>query len=160
MAERIIPAADREQAIASLARLVQAFLPGRELMVKVEEATRERTAKQRSSLFGVAYKSLMGQMGLRGEREKNELHEFLLGEYFGWRKKPGLGSALQFPMRTTTTNEDGNRDVLTTREQMDFYAWIQQRAAEYGYDVPDPDPEWFRKAAREAEVEEQARRVA
>ena len=160
MVSRPIPATNREDAIASFARLVQHFLPGRELVVQVEEFVPERSAKQRASLFGVAYKSLMEQMGLSGAKEKDDLHTFMLGEFFGWREKQVLGQTLRFPVRTTTTDENGRRDVLTVRQQMAFYAWIQQRAAEYGYDVPDPDPEWSRRAEREAEIEEQARRAA
>jgi hypothetical protein len=160
MPSRAIPATNREDAIASFARLVQHFMPGRELVVKVEEFVPERSAKQRASLFGVAYRALMEQMGLSGAREKDQLHADMCGEYFGWREKPGLGSTLRSPLRTTTTDENGRRDVLSVRQQMAFYAWIQRRAAEFGYDVPDPDPEWYRKAEREAEIEEQAGRAA
>lgn len=160
MPDRLIPADNRDEAIQSFARLVRHFLPGRDLVVTVDEVKQERTGKQRAALFGVAYAALMEQMGLRGAREKDDLHEFLLGEYYGWREKPGLGTTRRFPVRTTTTDEAGNRDVISTRQQLAFYAWIQQRAAEYGYDVPDPDPEYFRKAEREAELERQARRAA
>lgn len=146
--------------MASFDRLVEHFLPGRELVVSVEEFVPERTVKQRNTLFGVAYKSLMAQMGLAGEREKQDLHRHLCGEYWGWRHLGGLGTAFRYPLRTTTTNEAGQRDVISTREQLAFYAFIQRQAAQYGYDVPDPDPEWFRKAEREAELEEQARRAA
>lgn len=158
MPSRMIPATDRDEALASFDRLVLHFLPGRDLVATIEEYVPERTVKQRKSLFGVAYKSLMEQMGLHGEREKDQLHEMMCGEYWGWRDSVMLGSAKRVPVRTTTTNERGERDVISTREQLDFYAWIQQRAAEHGYDIPDPDKEWFRKAEREAELEEQARR--
>ena len=159
MPSRTIPATNREDAINSFARLVLNFLPDRELVVTVEEFVPERSAKQRASLFGVAYKSLMEQMGLSGSREKDQLHADMCGEYFGWREKPGLGSMIRSPVRTTTTDENGRRDVLTVRQQMAFYAWIQRKAAEYGFEVPDPDKEWFRRAEREAEIEEQARRA-
>ena len=155
-ATRTIPATDREAAIASLARLVASFLPGRELTVTVDEAKRERSAKQRASLFGVAYAALMPQMGLRGERDKEQLHDFMCGEYFGWRNAEFLGKPIRRPARTTTTNERGEKAVISVREQMDFYAFIQQRAAEYGYDVPDPDPEWYRRAERDAEIDARA----
>jgi hypothetical protein len=64
-ASRLIPAHDRELAIASLSRLLGQYLPGRDLVVTVEEAKQERSAKQRRTLFGVAYAALMEQMGLR-----------------------------------------------------------------------------------------------
>ena len=155
-AERLVPATDREEAIASFARLVLHFLPGKDLMVSVEEAKVERTEKQRASLFGVAYKALMAQMGLSGEREKNDLHEFLCGEYFGWREKSGLGATHRFPARTTTTDEHGKRDVLSIRRQIEFYEFIQRRAAEYGYDVPDPSPLWRQRSEIDAEIDSRA----
>ena len=156
MPSRILPSDTREEAFASFARLVQNFMPGRDLVVTVEEVKEERTAQQRKGLFKVAYGSLMEAMGLRGERDKQELHEMFCGEYFGWRDY-GL---VRRPVRTTTTDEHGRRDVISIRQQMAFYAFIQQRAAEGGYDVPDPDKEWFRKAEREEELEQQARRNA
>lgn len=154
MPSRLIPAAKRDEWIASFARFVSHFMPGRELVVSVQEYVPERTAKQRNSLFGVAYKALMEQMGLRGERDKQELHNLFCGDYWGWRDV----GMVRRPVRTTTTDEHGRRDVISIRQQMAFYAFIQQRAAEYGYDVPDPEKEWFRKAEREAELEQQAAR--
>lgn len=97
MVDRLIPGTDREDAIQSFARLVQNFLPGRDLVASIEEAKEERSTKQRAALFGVAYASLMAQMGLRGAREKDDLHEFMLGEYFGWRERPGLGPPPEVP---------------------------------------------------------------
>ena len=141
MAERIIPAQARERHIESFGRLVQAFLPGRELVVTVEEAKEERSEKQRRSLFGCAYKALMEQMGLSGAGEKDDLHEFICGEFFGWREKRIMGEVRRYPVRTTTRGEDGKRDVISVRQQLELYAWIQRRAAEHGYDVPHPDPQ-------------------
>ena len=159
MPSRLIPAATRDEGIASFARFASHFLPGRDLVLSVEEAREERTPKQRAALFGVAYASLMAQMGLHGAREKDDLHEFMLGEFFGWRERPGLGWSRKFPVRTTTTDEHGRRDVLSTRQQIAFYKFIQQRAAEFGYDIPDPDKEWYRRAEREEELERQAQRA-
>ena len=156
MVGRLIPATDREQAIASFTRLVANFLPGKDLVVTVEEAKEERTGKQRAALYAAAYGALMEQMGLRGEKDKQGLHEMFCGEYWGWRDV----GMVRRPVRTTTTDENGKRDVISVRQQMAFYSFIQQRAAEYGFDCPDPDPEYFRKAQREAELEEQARRAA
>lgn len=160
MPSRAIAADTRAAGVESWCRFLLMYLPGRDVVVTVEELTRARTAKQRNALFGVAYKSLMEQMGLRGEREKEDLHEFMCGEFWGWREQVVMGQVRRFPARTTTRDLDGNRDVISTREQLALYAFIQQRAAEHGYDVPDPDPEWFRRAEREAELEAQAERAA
>lgn len=157
---RIIPAVNRTRSLAIWCAYIEAqFDPGKDIVVTAEEFVPERTPKQRNSMFGVAYKALMEQMGLAGEREKEQLHEMMCGEYWGWRWKQMLGGRKRVPIRTTTTNEHGERDVLTTRQQMAFYAWLQQRAAEYGYEIPEPNAEWHRRAEREAELADQARRA-
>ena len=144
--KRLIPATERDRAIELLANFVRHYLPGKDLSVDIEEVAEERTGKQRRALFGVAYKSLMEQMGLAGEREKDQLHEMMCGEYWGWTWSLTLGARSRVPVRTTTRNERGERDVLSVRQQMAFYAWLQRRAAEYGYEIPDPEPEFFRRA--------------
>jgi len=149
-----LSAEDRADAIASLARLLKHFLPGRELAVTVEEWRQERSSKQRNALFGCAYKALMEQMGLSGAREREQLHSTFCGKYWGWREAEMLGAKRRVPVRTTTTNEDGRRDVITMREQLDFYEFIQRTAAEYGFYVPDPDPAWRIRAELDAELEE------
>ena len=106
MVKRLIPASDRDRAIELLANFVRHYLPGKELVVDVDEFVEERTDRQRRTLFGVAYKELMAQMGLAGEREKDQLHEMMCGEYFGWRDAGAMGATARVPVRTTTRNED------------------------------------------------------
>jgi len=155
-ATRTLPAADRAAAIESLSRFLAMCLPGKELSIRVEEYRPARSTKQRSALFGCAYKALMDQMGLRGERDKEALHSMLCGEYFGWREVETLGSVRRVPVRTTTINADGKREEISVREALEFYQFIQQRAAEYGFDVPDPDPLWRDRARLDAELEARA----
>lgn len=109
-------------------------------VVKVEPFVKRRSDKQRGSLFGVAYGAIMEAMGLRGSRDKEDLHEFFCGEYFGWTEATPLMKSR--PVRTTTKNERGEKDEISTVTALDMYAFIQQRAAENGIDVPDPDPMW------------------
>ena len=156
MLERTITASNRDFGVDEFARLAKSFMPGKDITLTVSEVKRERTSKQLHALFGVAYKSLMDQMGLRGAAEKDELHSTFCGEFFGWRTDVILGVARKVPVRTTTTDENGNRDVISSRGQLELYSFIQQKSAEYGYTVPDPDREWFRKSERDAELEAEA----
>jgi len=59
-------------------------------------------------------------------------------------------------VRTTTINADGKREEISVKEALDFYQFIQQRAAEYGFDVPDPDSAWRDRARLDAEIEARA----
>lgn len=118
---------------------------GKRVRAEVGIYTKPRTDRQRKALFAAAYKPIMERMGLRGERDKDDLHAFWCGEYWGWH--PELRNK---PLRTTTRNERGERDVISTAEALDFYEFVQQRAAERGIDVPDPDPFWREKARKEA----------
>src|SRR5690348_9850509 len=101
--------------------------------ITAERHVKSRTEKQRKALFAAAYAPIMQFMGLRGEQDKKDLHAFWCGEYFGWH--PDLRNK---PLRTTTKNERGERDEITIAGALEFYAFIQQRAAERGIDVPDP----------------------
>jgi hypothetical protein len=49
------------------------------------------------------------------------------------------------PVRTTTTNEAGERDVVDTVTMARMYDFIQRTAAGYGIDVPSPDPMWSQR---------------
>lgn len=135
---RELPPAHREQAIASLAALLRHYLPGKPVEVRVRQVRRERSNLQARALWGCAYKALREQTG----NDADDLHTYFCGEFFGWREYDLMGQRRKRPVRTTTTDEDGRRDVITTREMADFYEFIQRRSAEVGYDVPDPDPMW------------------
>ena len=113
-------------------------LPQKRFKVQISEDRRQRSQRQNATLWGVIYPPIMEHMGLRGEKDKEDLHEFWCGEYFGWRKTEIMGRETQRPIRTTTTNEDGRRDTLSTGGFMDFCEFIKQRMSDYGIQIPDP----------------------
>lgn len=137
--------------------------PGRELVLKTVHAyldrlpethsyevivglyRKPRTTKQRKALFAAAYAPIMDSMGLRGESDKKDLHAFWCGEYWGWHAE-----LRNKPLRTTTRNQYGERDEISTVEALNFYEFIQQRSAERGIFVPDPDPFWREAAHKES----------
>lgn len=141
--EREIPPQDRDTAIASLAAQLRRYLPGVRLEVRVRRKKRERSDLQNRALWGCAYKALQQQTG----NDPDDLHIYFCGEFFGWKVVTVMGQARRVPVRTTTKDEDGHRDVIDKGLMADFYDALQRRAAMVGYDVPDPDPEWFRGAA-------------
>jgi hypothetical protein len=76
----------------------------------------------------------------------DDLHQAFCGKKFGWVDVEVMGEIRRRPRRTTTTNDQGERDVLSTTEFADFWFMVQRIAAECGIDVPDPDP--FYNSAR------------
>lgn len=71
------------------------------------------------------------------------MHEYLCGLHFGWKpkRKPG-GKVEDVPIRTTTTDADGNRDVIDGKAFWDYVEFIQRFGAERGVVIPDPDPNY------------------
>ena len=110
--------------------------------IEIKELHKDRSLRQTAALFGVAYPIIMAATGLQGDADMAQLHRDFCGDFFGWRDGP-LGH--RRPVRTTTTNERGERDLIDTATMAQFYAFVQRRVAEFGIDVPDPDPLWFEK---------------
>jgi len=134
---------------------VEAFLrkvsPGKNWQLTLEPYRRERSNQQNRYLRGVCAKLLSDHTGY----EVDEVYEYLLGTYFGWRqercpKTPSNPRGLRdLPVRSTTRNEDGEREVLKDREFWDFVEWIQRFGAQHGVHIPDPDPSYRREEVQE-----------
>lgn len=131
---------NRDMDIARIVSFLRAALPGKPLRVDIKEAKASRSQDQNAALWGVAYPPLMAHMGLRGAEECEELHATMCGLYFGWRETEICGHTVRKPKRTTTRDEQGKRDLIDKARMADFYAFVQQRGAEVGCYVPDPDP--------------------
>ena len=108
--------------------------------IEIKELRKERSLRQNSALFGVAYPIIMAATGLQGDADMAQLHRDFCGDFFGWTDGP-LGH--RKPIRTTTTNERGERELIDAATMAQFYAFVQRKAAEFGIDVPDPDPLWY-----------------
>lgn len=138
--------AGRESAAKRIATLILNFLPGAKLKITVERDCAKRSDLQNRALWGCAYKALEEQSG----NEPEDLHEYFCGEFWGWKRVEVMGRYRLRPVRTTTRNEHGDKDVIGTLLMAQFYEFIQQRAASVGFDVPDPDPNWWQKEAKAA----------
>lgn len=111
--------------------------------VTVEPFKSSRTRSQNAYLWGVCYPAMSERSGY----ETTELHEYLLGEFYGWvdkrvPKKPSNPSGKEsIPRRSTTRNEKGKRAVLSTKEFADYVEFVQRFAAEkLMLVIADPDP--------------------
>lgn len=145
MAEWVLPKlVAREGKVAGIAKFILSLSPGKAWRITVEECRSTRSVQQCRYLNGVAYKLLGDATGY----ERDEISEYLCGAYWGWRdkrvpKKPSCPSGVEsVPVRTTTTNEAGKRDVLTWDQFSDYVAFVQRFAASRGVFIPDPDPDY------------------
>lgn len=117
---------------------IQSLPSDKEWEVEIKAHQNTRSGAQNRTLFGLIYPQLMEFMGLSGERDKEELHEYFCGEYFGWHDKQIMGKIIHRPKRTTTTNEEGRKSTLDKLEFSQFVDWIIQRASEYGCVIEMP----------------------
>lgn len=143
----ILPVEARERRSARAQR-VATFLSGldprKPWEVVVRPFRRSRSNQQNRYERGVACLLLSQATGY----EVDEIHEYLCGTYFGWKaqacpKTPNNPKGIRdVPVRTTTTNAQGEREVLNKQDFADFVAFIQRFGAKHGCYIPDPDPEY------------------
>lgn len=131
-----LPPKDREREIQRIVDTARLIHPGRAVNVRFTIARPERSIPELRYLHGVPYKMLADAMGF----EPNEIAEYLLGCFYGWKEKklPG-GRVDSKPLRTTTKDEEGNRDVISGEEFWRYVSWIQRVGARHGLVIPDPD---------------------
>lgn len=132
--------AERVQRIAAYLSRLDGSKPW-ELVVR--RWTKKRTDRQNNAMWGVAYKTLSDFTGFT----EPELHDLMCKAYFGAVEYELMGVAGTKPRRTTTTNEQGERDVLSREQMAAFFAFIQQKAAEIGCYIEDPNPMLRTRAA-------------
>ena len=101
-----------------------------------------RTDPQNRYLMGVAYPLLAQAKGYDVE----DIHEWMCGHHFGWKdvtcpRTPANPLGIRsVPVRTTTRNESGERDVLKRDAFSQFVEMVQRIGAQAGVFIPDPEP--------------------
>lgn len=98
--------------------------------ITVGEWKRTRSNEQNAYLWGVVYPTILQHLP---GWDADDLHEYFLGEHFGWETLEGLGRKRLKPIRRSSR--------LSTTEFSDHVAFIQRAMAEKGIYVPDPNEE-------------------
>lgn len=100
--------------------------------VEIHEHRATRSDAQNRYLWGVVYPAILEAGGnTLGGWTDDDLHEYLLGEKFGWEVVTAFGKKRQRPVRRSSK--------LSKLEFMEYIAFIQQRMAEHGIHVPEPN---------------------
>lgn len=118
----------RDGQIARIARFLSSLSADKAWTVEVKELKRKRSDAQNRFLWGVCYPEICKH--LEGW-EADDVHEYCLGECFGWEKIEGLGRARVKPIRRSKS--------MSVVEFMDYVAWIQRDMAKRGIYVPEPN---------------------
>lgn len=121
-----------ENRVEVLKRIVTVLgnLPFKRWHVEISEHKPIRSDSQNAFLWATYEDILKAGGETLGGWTKDDLHEYLLGEHFGWKTMTGLGTKRQIPMRRSSR--------LNKQEFSDYIAFIQQRMAEHGIFVRDP----------------------
>jgi hypothetical protein len=123
-----------ERSLTNIISFLYALSREKAWRVEVREYRRNRSDEQNNSLWGLAYPPITKATGIDAE----DLHHIMCELHFGAIEYEAFGKRHSKPRRTTTRDERGRRNVLSTVEFMDFYSFVQRKAAEFGVYVPDP----------------------
>jgi hypothetical protein len=99
--------------------------------VEVGEFRKRRSDEQNRYMWGYVYPHIIASLPDMAGWTPEDLHEFFLGEHFGWQRLHGFGRTRMKPIRRSSK--------LTTTEFSDYVAHIQQFMAERGVYVDDPN---------------------
>lgn len=115
---------------ANVINFLSTIDPSKKWEIYIKQTKDTRSQKQNRYLWGVVYKLLQEETG----NDPEDLHDYFLGEYFGWESVDVMGSDTLRPKRRSKS--------LPTSDFFEFVEFIRRRAAENGYFIPDPDPYW------------------
>jgi hypothetical protein len=129
--QRIFPKGTQPDQIAkAVSVLVRDLSPEVSWEITIKAFKPRRSNQQCRYLFGVVYPWILEQGGeaLRGYT-KEDLHEYMLGDHFGWEVVEIFGKKKHRPLRRSSK--------LTKQEFTDFLQHIEVRCAELGIVIPE-----------------------
>jgi len=133
--KRIFPKGTRPDAMAAaVARMVANLDPLKTWAVEVTEWRRPRTNQQNKFLWGVVYPAIIegGGEALRGWT-RDDLHDYFLGECFGWETLEGFGKKRLRPLRRSS--------ALNKQEFSDYLLFLETKCMDMGIVIPEPSYE-------------------
>ena len=133
--KRIFPKGTRPDAMAAaVARMVANLDPLKTWAVEVTEWRRPRTNQQNKFMWGVVYPAIIegGGEALRGWT-RDDLHDYFLGECFGWETLEGFGKKRLRPLRRSS--------ALNKQEFSDYLLFLETKCMDMGIVIPEPSYE-------------------
>jgi len=120
-----------EQLANAAIRMVQGLSPDKTWAIEVTEWKKPRTNQQNAFLWGVAYPAILegGGEALAGWT-RDDLHEYFLGECFGWEMLEGFGRKRMRPLKRSS--------ALTKQEFSEYLNFLEGRCMDMGISIPEP----------------------
>ncbi len=120
-----------EQLATAAARMVQGLDPSRAWCIEVLEWKRPRTDQQNRFLWGVCYPAILegGGETLAGWT-RDDIHEYMVGEWGGWETLEGFGRKRMRPIKRSSK--------LNKQEFSDYLLFLETRCADMGIVIPEP----------------------
>jgi len=120
-----------EQLANAAIRMVQGLSPDKTWAIEVTEWKKPRTNQQNAFLWGVAYPAILegGGEALAGWT-RDDLHEYFLGECFGWEMLEGFGRKRMRPLKRSS--------ALTKQEFSEYLNFLEGRCMDMGITIPEP----------------------
>jgi hypothetical protein len=111
--------------------MVQGLSPDRAWCIEVLEWKKPRTDQQNRFLWGVCYPAILegGGEALAGWT-RDDIHEYFLGECFGWETLEGFGRKRMRPIKRSSK--------LTKQEFSEYLMFLEIRCEYMGIRIPEP----------------------
>lgn len=133
--KRIFPIGTLPDQIATaVVRMAQHLPTDKPFAVTVEVWKKPRTHQQNAYLWGVAYPAILeggGEM-LRGW-SRDDIHEYMVGEFGGWEMLEGFGRKRMRPVLRSSR--------MTKQQFSDYLDWLSGKCADMGIIIPEPNYE-------------------
>jgi hypothetical protein len=117
---------ERSAAMNRIANFLSRLPADKDFKVEISELKARRSEAQNAYLWGGVYPAIMAH--LEGW-DADDVHEYFLGEHFGWETLSGFGKKRLRPLRRSSG--------LNKTEFATFIDFIQRRAAELGIVIPE-----------------------
>lgn len=133
----------RENRISTIVKFLSGLSMKQAWEITVKPYQKRRSLSQNAYLWGAVYPTILQAGGetLAGWTA-DDLHEYFLGSHFGTEVLHFNGRDYERPLKRSSK--------LSTLEFMDFIGHIQQKMAEIGILIEDPDPNYFARVERAA----------
>lgn len=118
---------DRQRTTSGVARYLSTLDRTTNWKIEIGEHKQTRSNEQNAYLWGVVYPTALERLP---GWDADDLHEYFLGEHFGWETLEGLGKRRLRPLRRSSK--------LSVKEFKAHWQFIQRKMAEFGVDIPDP----------------------